>query len=505
MSKICTKCLITKEINEFYKNKSASDGHDTQCKDCTYATNKTRRERIAKEEGRRIVQSPKEAKKLLHIGLKRCPECKETKSINYFSKNRASKDGLGSHCLICSGLLSKQYLSKEEQKETYQRDKEKVRETRLLSKFGITINDYKKILMSQAYKCAICGCSEKDNGKKFAVDHSHETNQIRGLLCGVCNAAIGFLQESAKRSRSAANYLERWNPMGYMKIQNLYKSQDILAFKRCFALEKIHGSSSSIILRKIEGKEPVHFFSGGASHANFIKLFDAESLYAKFLTKGVPEAVVYGEAYGGSMQGMSSTYGKELKFIAFDVTVGDCWLSVPDMAEFATSLGLEVVDFVEGPSELAFFDEQRDRPSVQAKRNGIMEDRPREGVVIRPPFEVTKNNGERVMCKHKQDAFSERATPQKVIDPAKLQVLTEATAIADEWVTMHRLEHVLQKLPSDINMEGTGQVIKAMIEDVTREAAGEIVDTPDARKAIGKKAAELFKGRLRARLKEIAS
>jgi len=42
-----------------------------------------------------------------------------------------------------------------------------------------------------------------------------------------------------------------------------------------------------------------------------------------------------------------------------------------------------------------------------------------------------------------------------------------------------------------------------MIEDVTREAKGEIVDSPDARKAIGKRTADLFKAREKNKLKEL--
>lgn len=216
---------------------------------------------------------------------------------------------------------------------------------------------------------------------------------------------------------------------------------------------------------------------------------------------------VFGEAYGGSQQGMSATYGKELRFIAFDIQVGKHWLVVPNMAELAASLGLDVVHFEEGPTELAWLDAQRDAPSVQAKRNGVLEDKPREGVVLRPPFECIKNNGDRVISKHKGDAFNERATVQKVVDPEKLKVLEEATAIADEWVTQHRLEHVLQKLPQDIGMEQTKVVIAAMVEDVTREAAGEIVDSSGARSAIGKKTAQMFKQHLSAlmRMKAEAS
>ncbi len=293
--------------------------------------------------------------------------------------------------------------------------------------------------------------------------------------------------------------------MGYQSIFNLYKCQDILAFKKVFALEKIHGTSASVRWQKKEGAlhgGHLSFFSGGAKHETFVLTFkDTTGLADKFLATGIADLTVYGEAYGGKEQGMSATYGKELKFIVFDIKVGDHWLAVPQAAALAASLGLEFVHYEEGPTDLEWLDAQRDAPSVQAKRNGIQEDKPREGIVIRPPFEVIKNNGERVMAKHKRDDFSERATPQKVVDPAKLKVLAEATAIAEEWVTLNRLQHVLQKLPPDINVEGTREVIAAMTEDVIREAKGEIVDSHDARRAIGKKAAELFKERLKSSLK----
>ena len=34
--------------------------------------------------------------------------------------------------------------------------------------------------------------------------------------------------------------------MSYMHIDNLYKNQDILLFKECYALEKIHGTSAGL-------------------------------------------------------------------------------------------------------------------------------------------------------------------------------------------------------------------------------------------------------------------
>ena len=233
---------------------------------------------------------------------------------------------------------------------------------------------------------------------------------------------------------------------------------------------------------------------------------------------------IYGEAYGGSQQGMSHTYGKELKFIVFDVKIGDNFLNVPNAEDVAKKLGLEFVHYVkcslvkaDSPEDgmwivttnLSEIDAERDAPSIQAVRNGVStpeaftkgEGPKREGVVLRPLVEMKLNNGERVIVKHKGDAFKETATPRPVVDPAKLQVLSEATAIANEWVTNTRLAHVLDKLPTPHDMSMVPQLIKAMTEDVLREASGEIVVSDTAKKAIGKKAVELFKAHLNSKIK----
>src|SRR3990167_1592959 len=103
--------------------------------------------------------------------------------------------------------------------------------------------------------------------------------------------------------------------MGYMHIENLYKNQEILMFKQCYAMEKIHGTSAHIAYK--DGN--VTYFSGGEKHSNFITLFDNNFLLEKFKESGVGDKVIYGEAYGGKCQGMSATYDKELRFVAFDV------------------------------------------------------------------------------------------------------------------------------------------------------------------------------------------
>lgn len=280
--------------------------------------------------------------------------------------------------------------------------------------------------------------------------------------------------------------------MGYLHISNLYKNTEILLFKEVYALEKIHGTSSHIKWKD----NKVIFFSGGEKHDRFIELFDEKFLEEKFKELfGDLNVTIFGEAYGGKQQGMSHTYGKELKFIVFDVKVGDNWLDVPNAEDVAKKFNLEFVDYVKIPTDLELINQERDKPSTQAIKNGCGNDKLREGVVLRPLIEVRKNNGERIIVKHKRDEFMETRTPREV-DPEKLKLLKNAKEIANEWVTPMRLKHVLDKIGNPTDISETGKVIKAMIEDVTREGEGEIVESKLAIQSIGKKTAQLFKQKI---------
>lgn len=281
--------------------------------------------------------------------------------------------------------------------------------------------------------------------------------------------------------------------MGYASISNLYKDQTILLFRECWAMEKIHGTSASV--RWSDGK--VWFSPGGESATRFRALFDEAALVEAFTKLGHATVIVHGEAYGGSQQKQSWRYGPNPKFIGFDVQIGELWLPVPEAADLVAKLGLEFVHYEKSSTDLAALDALRDALSTQAKRNGVEGDQPREGVVLRPLIGVRFETGERIVAKHKRDDERETATPRKVVDPAQMEVLTKASAIAIEWVTDTRLEHVLDKLPQGIGIEKTGDVIKAMTEDVVREGAREFVDTKEARQAIGQRARELFHARVK--------
>lgn len=284
--------------------------------------------------------------------------------------------------------------------------------------------------------------------------------------------------------------------MGYAHIDNLYKEQTILMFRECYALEKIHGTSAHISWK---GKQ-LWLSSGGSKHNAFAALFDEPALIAAFEALGHESVVVFGEAYGGSRQGQSWRYGKSLKFVAFEVKIGDCWLSVPQAEDVIKKLGLEFVHYTRISTDLVAIDAERDKPSEQAKRNGVDGDQPREGVVLRPILEFTTNDGSRVISKHKRDEERETKTTRKVVNPTLQEVLTKADDIATEWCTPTRLAHVLDKLDPNISIEGTREVITAMVEDVFREGSGEVVDSKEARAAIGRKTGQLFKAHLQAKL-----
>lgn len=284
--------------------------------------------------------------------------------------------------------------------------------------------------------------------------------------------------------------------MSYLHIPNLYKATEILMHRECYAMEKIHGSSAHVSWR--DGT--LHFFAGGCKQVDFEALFVPADLATGFTRLGHPNATVFGEVYGGKLQGMRDTYGTALRFVAFEVKIGDSWLAVPEAEEIARGLGFDFVPWRKVPTDLAILDAERDAPSEQALKLGMGE-HPREGIVLRPLTEVRMNNGDRIIAKHKNDAFRETDKTRKVeTDPKKLVVLDEANAVAKEWATEMRLTHVLDGFGGKADVEQTGDVIRAMIADIEREGVGEILWTREAKSAIGRQTAEMLKARARAEL-----
>ena len=89
----------------------------------------------------------------------------------------------------------------------HERYKTKARDSLLKRCFGITLEEYGKMLENQGDVCAICGGSPDAKGKEFAVDHDHNTGKIRALLCRGCNVGIGNLKDDPELLEKAAAYI----------------------------------------------------------------------------------------------------------------------------------------------------------------------------------------------------------------------------------------------------------------------------------------------------------
>lgn len=164
-----------------------------------------------------------------------CSRCKQEKPLSAFTRNRSVTRGYSYMCKQClkayygeasrkmrikekSGEYYKNH--KEEYKERYQKNKEKIRNyyktagktnhkyAKIKYKYGITREEYLKLYNDQSGKCAICGKEIEVLGNETHIDHDHDTNIIRGLLCQNCNLGLGYFFDSKEILNKAAEYVD---------------------------------------------------------------------------------------------------------------------------------------------------------------------------------------------------------------------------------------------------------------------------------------------------------
>ncbi len=79
-------------------------------------------------------------------------------------------------------------------------------ELRVMRVYGLPEGGYAALYAAQGGRCAICQWAT-GRTKRLAVDHDHQTGEVRGLLCGPCNQTIGRLRDAAEAFDRAAEYL----------------------------------------------------------------------------------------------------------------------------------------------------------------------------------------------------------------------------------------------------------------------------------------------------------
>lgn len=78
--------------------------------------------------------------------------------------------------------------------------------------YGITLAQYEQMFQAQAGVCAICGKPEtlEIRGKRvrLSVDHCHDTDRVRALLCSKHNRGLGLFNHSQELLVKAIKYLQ---------------------------------------------------------------------------------------------------------------------------------------------------------------------------------------------------------------------------------------------------------------------------------------------------------
>lgn len=88
---------------------------------------------------------------------------------------------------------------------------DKAHAKRIKNNYGVTLDQYREMLLAQNGCCAICKKPETaaQNGRivPLSVDHDHITGEIRGLLCRRHNAMLGQGNDSEEIMLAAVEYL----------------------------------------------------------------------------------------------------------------------------------------------------------------------------------------------------------------------------------------------------------------------------------------------------------
>jgi hypothetical protein len=89
--------------------------------------------------------------------------------------------------------------------ETDEQRKYRLARGKRIRSYGITLQEHDRLMAEQNNCCWIC----KGNNDQMAlcIDHDHKTGEVRGLLCNVCNRAIGLLRDDPDLIKRAAEYL----------------------------------------------------------------------------------------------------------------------------------------------------------------------------------------------------------------------------------------------------------------------------------------------------------
>ena len=131
--------------------------------------------------------------------MKKCSKCKIEKEYTAFHKRTASKDGYHYYCKECASSSRKEWITPETR-----------RKYSLKALYGLTPKEYEELFISQGSCCAICFTTEPGGRhNQWHIDHNHDTDKVRGILCNDCNVGLGCFKDDRYRMSEAVVYLRK--------------------------------------------------------------------------------------------------------------------------------------------------------------------------------------------------------------------------------------------------------------------------------------------------------
>lgn len=156
-------------------------------------------------------------KEYLTYTHKRCPKCREVKTVGLFYRKKTTTArgwAWDSYCIECRRTDCVEYG-------TANRDQRNARlkawriknpvaaakndKRARLKKYGLSEEQVAAMRASQHSKCAIC---ERTTSRLF-IDHCHTKGHVRSLLCQTCNTFLGWYEKKADTILRFQKYIDR--------------------------------------------------------------------------------------------------------------------------------------------------------------------------------------------------------------------------------------------------------------------------------------------------------
>ena len=78
--------------------------------------------------------------------------------------------------------------------------------SRIWYEYGISGEEASIRMQAQGGLCLLCG----EPMQVPMIDHCHKTGEVRGILCGRCNAGLGFFRDNPEALMRASKYVRRY-------------------------------------------------------------------------------------------------------------------------------------------------------------------------------------------------------------------------------------------------------------------------------------------------------